>query len=306
MHALHSALDALKRDFDTVASEAARTARRQIAADLNQLFRRIRQYANEEQWIAALLDGASSFAAQLAIFTYAGGDLRLHGQLNFDLPEQAQFPLSSAHAFTAVVESSDSLVALCTASEVGPLLGSSDPSARAHLFPITNSGRVVAILFAIENESLDVNGLELVAGMAAAVLERRSNQLLHAQIAPLPQLRLAKESERRAQASGQPRALPPWANLTGGQRELHCKAQRFSRVAVAEMQLARPEACRAGRKHNNLYMFLQKEIDKARENFRDQFMTIPTMVDYLHLELVDHAAQGDEKVLGADYPGQLL
>ncbi len=305
MHALDSAWDALKRDFDAASSTAAGAARRQMATDLNQIFRRLRHYENEEQWMAALLDGASKFAVQLAILTYSGGDLRLRSRVNLDLPENEEFPVSSAHAFAAAVESSDPLVVLRTASEVGSSLSSSDVAARAHLFPISNAGRTVAILFAVENESLDANGLELVAGMASAVIERRSNQSLHSQITPAPQPGPSRESGRRTQESPQPHALPPWINLSGSQRELHRKAQRFSRVAVAEMQLARPEACRAGREHNNLYMFLRNEIDKARENYRKQFMTTTTMVDYLHLELVERAAQGDEQKLGADYPGQL-
>jgi hypothetical protein len=35
-------------------------------------------------------------------------------------------------------------------------------------------------------------------------------------------------------------------------------------------------------------------------------MTTPSMVDYLHLELVATLAHGDELLLGADYPGQML
>ena len=87
---------------------------------------------------------------------------------------------------------------------------------------------------------------------------------------------------------------------------MHARAQRFSRVAVAEMQLNRPEACRAGREQNDLYMFLRSEIDKARESYCKQFMTDPQMTDYLHLELMHIAADGDEGKLGADYPGALV
>jgi hypothetical protein len=50
---------------------------------------------------------------------------------------------------------------------------------------------------------------------------------------------------------------------------------------------------------------LKKEIDAARETFRNQFMGDRSMVDYLHLELVSAAAEGDEAKLGADYPGPL-
>jgi hypothetical protein len=72
------------------------------------------------------------------------------------------------------------------------------------------------------------------------------------------------------------------------------------------MQLAKPEACRAGREQSDLYLFLKNEIEKAREIYMRQFGTISSMADYLHLELVRTAAGGDETKLGADYPGQLV
>jgi hypothetical protein len=72
------------------------------------------------------------------------------------------------------------------------------------------------------------------------------------------------------------------------------------------MQLSRPDACHAGRQQGNLYVFLRQEIDKARDTYRRQFMTIPSIGDYLHIELVRTAAGGDEQKLGADYPGQLV
>ena len=100
--------------------------------------------------------------------------------------------------------------------------------------------------------------------------------------------------------------LPAWSDLPTEQRQLHIRAQRFARVTVAEIQISRQEACRAGREQSDLYLFLKREIDKARENYRKQFMTVPSMVDYLHLELIQNAAHGDEHKLGVDYPGRLL
>jgi hypothetical protein len=76
-------------------------------------------------------------------------------------------------------------------------------------------------------------------------------------------------------------------------------------VKVAQMEISRPEACRAGRKESNFYLFLKREIDSARDSYRKQFMTAPHMPDYLHLELVHTALEGQEQKLGADYPGQL-
>jgi hypothetical protein len=53
-------------------------------------------------------------------------------------------------------------------------------------------------------------------------------------------------------------------------------------------------------------VILGKEIDKARETYRKQFMTIPSMADYFHEELVGFILEGDATKLGADYPGELL
>jgi hypothetical protein len=50
---------------------------------------------------------------------------------------------------------------------------------------------------------------------------------------------------------------------------------------------------------------LGKEIDKARDTYRKQFMTIPSMTDYFHRELVGSILGGDASKLGADYPGEL-
>jgi hypothetical protein len=162
--------------------------------------------------------------------------------------------------------------------------------------PILNGPRVVALLFAANQDYLDVNAIELIAGLASIVLERQSNTLLHTQIAT--QTAAAPHTPNSA-------ALPFWADLSQDQRLLHVRAQRFARVKVAEMQLSRPDACHAGRQQGDLYLLLRQDIDKARDTYRKQFMTSPSMVDYLHLELVRIAAEGDEEKLGADYPGQL-
>ncbi len=145
--------------------------------------------------------------------------------------------------------------------------------------------------------NVDVNALELIAGLASTVLERRSNADLHAQIAP----QLVQHSNGFARDH-----RPSWAELPESERALHVRAQRFARVRTAEMQLSSPDACRAGREQGNLYVFLRQEIDSAREAYRKQFMSNPSMIDYLHIELVRAAANGDEQKLGAEYPGQLV
>jgi hypothetical protein len=314
VHALDQVWEALRREFDASCAHAARAARYQLTNELNQLFRRFRHYQDEAEWISTLLDGAGRFVQQAAVFTLKNETLHLRAQTNLSLPVDLSFPLDSAAAFASAVDTHDPVVALRSTSEVTPDLASSEPSDRCHVFPIMNGPRTVAILFAADQEYMDVNALELITGVASAVLERRANVSLHAQIAPLTTPDAVAIAESPEQPSSIPEVVPPstppgrpaWADLSEEERALHIRAQRFSRVTVAEMQLAKPQGCRAGREQNNLYLFLKPEIEKAREIYRKQFMTIPSMVDYLHLELVNTAAEGDEMKLGAEYPGQLV
>jgi hypothetical protein len=298
MHALDQAWDTIKRQFDSACTQAERAAQCRITNELNQFLRRLRQYQTQGEWTSAVLDAAARFAQRVALFELNNAMLSLRKQHQLHLPEDLSFPVGSGAAFSAAIQAKDPIVALRTPSEVTPALGSSGTSERAHVIPITNGTRVVAVLFATGEDDPDLSALELVAGIASAVLERRSNAALHSQI--------STHREIAAQEAPKNRVLPTWADLREDQRGLHIRAQRFSRVAVAEMQLSRPEACRAGREQANLYVFLKQEIDKARESYRKQFVTIPSMVDYFHLELVQGAADGDELKLGADYPGQLV
>jgi hypothetical protein len=300
MHALDPVWETIKDQFTAARYESARAARSQVTNELNQLFRRLRQYHTEGEWSSAILDGAARFVDQIALFTCQNGVISLSGQRNLNLAENFSFPAAAAGAFANVISSKDTLVALRTPAEVGEALSSPDLEQRAHIVPILNGQRVVALLFAAGQGDLDLNALELIVGLGSTVLERQSNSSLHTQIATqfVP---MTANPAPHASAT-----LPAWADLSEDQRVLHVRAQRFARVKVAEMQLSQPDACHAGRQQGNLYVFLRQEIDKARDTYRRQFMIIPSMVDYLHIELVRTAAEGDEQKLGADYPGQLV
>jgi hypothetical protein len=322
MQALESAWDVVKHEFAAACSHAARAARTQVSHGLNQYLRRLRQYQTEAEWVSAVLDGAAQFADEVALFSFDGAHFRLRGQRKLHLADNLSFPTSAAGAFLTAVDLKDPVIALRTATEVSPSLSTASPADRAHILPIINGPRAVAALFAADKEYMDVNALEVIAGMASAVLERHTNSALHAQILPatapthhapapsspaeMPGAASKPPASATPAIAPAPRSLPSWADLNPKDRELHIRAQRFSRVAVAEMQLSRPEAARAGREQSNLYVFLKKEIDTSREAYRKQFLTIPTMVDYLHLELARTAAEGDELKLGADYPGPLV
>jgi hypothetical protein len=312
------AWEELKREFAALSSQAVTGARSEVTKNLNQCFRRLRQYQGEREWSSALIDALARFTPQVAVFELKNDVLLLRRQVNLELPEDLQIPVASAPAFHSAIEAKDAVVALRSPSEVTELLSRPGSAARAHLLPIANGNRVVAVAFAADEPDADLNGLELVVGMASAVLERQSNRDIHGQIASAAITSAVPPSEsgesrpngrdpQTATSDGQnKRSLPKWADLDEKGQMLHVRAQRFVRVAVAEMQLSRPEACRAGREKGNLYLFLKNEIDAARNAFREQFMVIPSMVDYLHMELVRATAEGEEQRLGADYPGQLI
>ncbi|HTU46349.1 MAG TPA: hypothetical protein VMF91_14875 [Bryobacteraceae bacterium] len=155
----------------------------QLTCELNHLLRRFRQYQTEAEWVSALLDGASQFARQAAVLTLKDGVLLVRGQVNLAIPDHFAFPVSSTAAFASAVESKDPVIALRTPGEVSERLSAPEPDERAHIIPISNGDRVVAVLFAAGAEPVNGSALELVAGMASIVLERQANASLHAQIA---------------------------------------------------------------------------------------------------------------------------
>ncbi|HSU32876.1 MAG TPA: hypothetical protein VLJ11_16740 [Bryobacteraceae bacterium] len=308
------------QDFEAVVRSAERevesperqAARLQLTNELNQLLRRLRSYSNEAEWTMALNEGASRFAGESAIFAVESGALRLRAQRGLDLPHDLSVPLSSAAAFSAAMQSKDPVVALRTPAEVGEALSNGDRRDRAHIFPIQNGSRLAAVMFAAGRERIDINGLELLAGVASLALQRPENMGLHTQIAPVsvltavpPEPEAGQREKGNRESPTRERSLPAWTNLPLEERDRHIRAQRFARVKVAQMEISKPEACRAGRKDSNFYLFLKREIDSARDSYRKQFMTTPHMSDYLHLELVRTAVEGQEQKLGADYPGQL-
>jgi hypothetical protein len=81
----------------------------------------------------------------------------------------------------------------------------------------------------------------------------------------------------------------------------------MARVRVAEMRLYHDEQVRNGVARGDVYGALQNEIDAARDQFRKAFLSkSPTMVDYLHLELLRSLAHEEDRVLGYGYPGPMV
>ncbi len=290
--------------WQAAAARGGQEANRRLTERLNQAGRRLRQAGDIQEWTRVLLEVSRDFSPLTLLFRFTGDTVRLERAAGDGLPEQlaelSSIELATAPAFRTLLECRDMVIALASPEEISPSLASRLPPSggRVALVPITLRGRVVAALFAAAEEASDLNALELVAGLASAALETRP---------PAPDgtpggFVLISGLSRPGSLP-----LPPWSSLSKEDQEFHLKAQRFARVCVAELRLYESEAVKQGRAARDLYARLKEKIDAGREAYRRQFMDVcPSMVDYLHLELVRILANDDETLLGTDYPGPLV
>jgi hypothetical protein len=101
-------------------------------------------------------------------------------------------------------------------------------------------------------------------------------------------------------------AATAWTKLTPEEQALHLRAQRTARVRVAQIRISESDALRRGAQSRNVYEALRPSIDAARAEYKQTYMSqTPTMVDYLHLEIVRSLAHEDDRILGQDYPGPI-
>ena len=99
-----------------------------------------------------------------------------------------------------------------------------------------------------------------------------------------------------------------WSKLTPDEQALHLRAQRFARVRTAQIRISESDDLRKGTQQADIYSALRRSIDAARHDYERSFMSqSPTMVDYLHLELVHQpGAWKTASSLGLpNYPGPL-
>ena len=295
---LEGQLSLLSVEMERLFQEARGRARGELADQLNQAVRRIRQASTPEDLLATLLDAACGFAGGAAVFRIEGEVAR--GQRIRGVPEKVaqvfgdfEIPLASAAALAGAVESRDPVIAATTGPEVsGEMAGLAEHGAedRASIFPLVVENRVPALLYAWG----DVQGaaLELFAQVAAAAWSEPA-------AAPVELVTIAAPA-------ADPVPAPAAPELSGEQERMHLKAQRFARVQVAEMRLNEAAAVHSGAAQRNLYESLRPRVDAARAAMREKFFEpCPGMLDYLHLELVRTLAHDDPELLGKDYPGPL-
>jgi len=284
---LREQLSAAQRHFARLEQLLGTRESKDIAV-LNHAARRLRS-SSAGAWVQVLVEAAAPFSARVALFTLHGGSLRLEvtrALYALEPYELEHVSLDAAPAFRSAVETRDTVVAVRTRGEmsapIAALFGEA-VDARFHLFPVSASERVVALLYADgPQDGVQPDALELLATLAGSVIESRAatpaNGLLH---------------------------IGELVESTGlTEPDLHLKARRFARVLVAEMLLYQAEQVKNGRAERDLYTLLKTQIDAAREAYRSAFLVDSAgMADYLHEELVHTLAHDDVELLGKDYPG---
>jgi DNA gyrase/topoisomerase IV subunit B len=302
---LEDRISQLATEAEGILTEARDQERRKATEQLNQLVRRMRQSADSEELAAALVDAVSSFAAGVAFFRLEGDAARgerIRGvaQATTDSFPGLRVSLASAAALAGAVQSRDPVTALATPAEVSAelaALAGHSPEERVTIVPLLVRDDVRALVYTWGGAQ--IAAIEMLCQVASAVWAGIEPVTVEATPPPAPEL---------VQIAGaQARPRPTWDSLPPAEQQVHLKAQRFARVRAAEMRLHESQDVQTGRTRRDLYGALREPIDGARAKFREEFFAnCPSMVDYLHLELVRTLANDDPEALGKEYPGPLV
>jgi hypothetical protein len=318
--AAHQVAQETARKEAEAARLAARSAMTSQFESLNQLLRRLRGAA-ENDILHLLAKGSAWYASRLVVLVFENNQARVAAHQgvyiaaeneNEETPDQViSFPTSDSPAILSAIESRDRVIALSTAGEISPSLASvfnapnqNASDRKAYLFPVVARHSVVAMLIASGVEL--PAALELICEVAGMRYESpasadsggmtRAQGVKAQSMAPAPDV--------PASATAGPRS---WGDLSLEDQKLHLQAQRMARVAVAEMRLYHQNELRGGVASSNIYGSLQGAIDTARSQFLQTFLSrSPTMVDYLHLEIMRSLAHEDDRLLGHTYPGPMV
>jgi len=282
-------------------------ARRSRVESLNQVLRRLRT-TGWEQILELLAEGCASYADKVVVLVFENNQARCAARAGIE-SELLTFETDSASAIVAAIDSRDPVVALATEAEISTVLAEvfgpatqSSPDRKAYLFPVVARHSVMAMLIASDvfspanhsaPQSAPIELLCEAAGMRLEALGKPDAAGL-VQLAP---------GVPASQTAG-PRA---WDELTADDQKLHLQAQRMARVRVAEIRLYHEKELRSGVAGGDIYGALRDVIDSARDQFLQTFLAkSPTMVDYLHLEILHSLAHEDDRLLGHIYPGPMV
>jgi hypothetical protein len=330
--ALSRAVADERSEADSRVAKSREEARTLQAESLNQVLRRLRS-TSEKDIPGLIAQGVAPYAAKLVVLLFESGAASSdHARVaaSYGIAQdtsEVSVDINASLALASAVETKDPVTALATAVEISgalaPLL--SDPNCppedqRAYLFPVIVRQSVTAMLIATAVEmSAPIELLCEAAGMRFESFAAPAAALVTVAAAPVAAATSALSSQAPAEADrtrqvpasatsvSQSGAPQSWDDLTPEDQKLHLQAQRMARVRVAEMRLYQPNELRSGVEGSNIYGALQSEIDTARTQFLQNFLSkSPTMVDYLHLEIMRSLAHEDDHLLGHGYPGPMV
>jgi hypothetical protein len=301
--------------FNDERARAAEDSRLRLSESLNQTLRRIRHTAAEHEALQLLLE--DSPADRAVVLLIENNQARLAAWRNVQLREEDEdrpVDLADAAALASCVETSDPVVALASPAEISSLLSlalsstiatePSGPPEKAYLFPVTVRQTTVAVMLA----SGDVTPapIELLCeavGMKLESLDIAPRENISPVPPPLVNIAPARPQSEKSKPTEDAVA---WSNLTDEQQALHLRAQRFAKVRTAQMRISESDDLRKGTQQADIYSALRRSIDAARHDYERSFMSqSPTMVDYLHLEIIRSLARENSQLMGQDYPGPI-
>jgi hypothetical protein len=286
-------------------ARACDDARRSQAESLNLALRRLRHATGEEQILQLLTEGCALYAERSVVVVFESSQVRVASSQGVEAGS-VSFDIDSAPAIISAIDGRDPIVALATETEISPVLAtifSSPADEKAYLFPI--SGRLSVVAMLIAPGSVVSAPIELLCEAAGMRLENilpaassETSAMPHAGglVQLSPGVPASATSEKRS-----------WDELSSEDQKLHLQAQRTARVRIAEIRLYKEGELRSGVSGADIYGALKSDIDTARNQFLQSFLSkSPTMVDYLHLEILRSLAHDDDQLLGPGYPGPMV
>lgn len=300
--------------FNEERARAAEESRLRLSESLNQTLRRIRHTAAEHEALQLLLE--DSPADRAVVLLIEKHQARLAAWRNVQLREEDEdrpVDLADAAALASCVETRDPVVALASPAEISSILSlalssalATEPEAatpKAYLFPITVRQTTVAVMLAAGD--VTPAPIELLCEAVGMKLESLDAAVAQASPAsePLVNIAAVPPPAEKPKPTGDATA---WSSLTPEQQALHLRARRFARVRTAQIRISEPDDLRRGTQQGDIYSALRRSIDAARHEYERSFMSqSPTMVDYLHLELIRSLAHENSQLMGQNYPGPI-
>src|SRR5581483_10861993 len=93
---------------------------------------------------------------------------------------------------------------------------------------------------------------------------------------------------------------------TPDDQRAHADARRTARLLVSEIKLYHEDELQSGRRNNDIYQRLQKQIDESRGLYQQRVApAVLNTRDYFHEELVRILGENDAARLGRAYPGPM-